>query len=69
MQFENFRLLNKAQMLKVRVRKKEREQHIRKRAIRGFSGANICSSVEGIRNGHRGNRQITDIDMGENKKG
>ena len=57
MQFENFKLLNKAQMLKVRVRKKEREQHIRKRALSGFSGANTCSSVEGIRNGHRGNRQ------------
>lgn len=53
MQFENFKLLNKAQMLKVRVRKKEREQHIRKRALSGFSGGNICSSVEGIRNGHR----------------
>ena len=57
MQFENFRLLNKAQMLKVRVGKKEREQHFRKRPLSGFSGANICSSMEGIRNGHRGNRQ------------
>ena len=57
MQFENVRLLNKAQMLKVRVRKKEREQHVRNRALSGISGANICTSMEGIRNGHRGNRQ------------
>jgi len=68
MQFENFRLLNKAQMLKVRVGKKEREQHFRKRPLSGFSGANICSSMEGIGMGIEEIDKITDIGMGEDKK-